>query len=223
MQNQEEETMWKNIFPVVGMIIVLIGGAILLSSLLLTPLFDQVRLPLFIAALSSLFSAIGVIGSWLVVLEMQKDRDALFKPEVNVDFETIAYAIRLVVRNDGRSPAHNVNIEITPSPVDAQGKQLIDIIPWLQNPIPTLLPGKRIEKVLGSHINIFERDVPREFEVNMSYESSTGKKYEVDPYTLDLEQFRGSTIPSPKLEYSLHIISEEIKAIKTLIRQKQVE
>lgn len=205
---------WRDRLAVIGFMVILIGGALLISAFLLTPLFNQAALPLFIAAISSLLSASGVVASWLVVLEMRKDRESLFKPDVSVSIEIEGGLLSFVVRNDGKSPAHNVAVSVDPSPIDHSGKAIVEETPWLQAPIPTLLPGTRLVKTLDSHISIFNKDVPRSFTVELEYTSSSGKKYREKPFTLDIDQYRGSQLPTPSLEHSLSKLTSVIEKLE---------
>jgi hypothetical protein len=209
---------WRDRLAAIGFVVILVGGALLFSSFLLTPLFDQARLPLFIAAVSSLLSASGVMASWLVVLEMRKDRETLFKPDVSVNIEMESHLLLFVVRNDGKSPAHNVVVKVDPSPIDHTGKAIVEETPWLQAPIPTLLPGNHLAKTIGSHTSIFKEDIPRTFTVELEYESSSGKKYTEKPFILDFDQYRGSKLPTPSLEYSLSRLTTLIESLEKKIK-----
>jgi len=191
---------WRNRFSVVATIILLIGGTLLITAILKTPAFDQAQLPLFIAALSFVVSAVGVVGSWLVILEMQRDREALYKPEVYADIEIAGGLLFLfVVRNNGRSTAHNITVKLDPCPVDRNGIR-IDEVNWLRSPIKTLPPGKCMSKTLDSHLEIFSKDIPRTFKVELCYESSSGVKYSEPSYILDIEQYKGMNVPPPTTE-----------------------
>lgn len=176
---------------------------LLVATIFLLPLLDQTRLPLFIAALSLVISAVGVMGSWLVVHEMQRDRDAFYKPEVYANVELEGAWLLFVVRNTSRSPARNVTIKLDPCPIDRWGKR-IDEVAFLHSPIKTLNPGSRLCKFLDTHVGFFQKsDVPRAFTVELHYESLSGAKYSEPPYVLDVGQYEGVVLPIPTAEESL--------------------
>ena len=204
--------MWRNSLTIIGIIVVLFGGAALGVWFLISPSADQAKVPLFIAALSSLFSAIGAVASGLVVLEMKRDREALFKPDIYADFEVDEGLFTFVVRNDGQSAAKKVQVKIDPIPIGFNN-QPIDNVAWLREPIETLLPGKKLAKTIDSHVSLLGGNRPCEFKISITYQSLSGKKYIEAPYIIDLEEYRNSQVPTPHPDKSLRIIADQIKKI----------
>ena len=117
-----------------------------------------------------------------------------------------------VVRNDGQNPAKNVRVEIDPIPI-GHNNEPIDNVAWLHEPIKSLLPGRKLEKVVDSHVAVFGENRPKEFTISLSYQSLAGKEYKEGPYNIDLEDYRNTKIPTPSVEKSLVKIAENTKKI----------
>lgn len=203
--------MWKRRLPII-IIFVLVIVAIV-SIIYIIPFFDQIQLPIYVAALSILISAIGSLASLQVVFEMQKDRETLFKPEVFVNIEYESGFFCLVVRNDGRSTAHKISFQIDPIPSNLKGESIKSTTPWLNSPIPTLLPGHKFSKIIDSANGLLGNenpDVPKKFKITLSYESPSGFRYSEPPYFIDLQQFTNTKIPAQNIDESLEKIAKSL-------------
>jgi len=203
--------MWKK-FLQICIILIPVGIAFLFGWMLYLPAVDQSRIPIFIAAIASILSAIGVIASWLVVIEMRKDREALYKPDIYADFEVEEGAFSFVVQNAGLTAAKKVKVEIIPPPFGSDNKPIENVV-WLKKPIETLLPGKSLKRFCNVSHQYYSSGAPLKYSISLSYNALTGKQYTDGPYIIDLEEYRNSTIPCPSPETSLKHIADDLKKI----------
>jgi len=190
--------MWRWLFDLAGILGGLLAVFLLLTGYITVSGVDQDTLTVLIAAVSSLFSAVGAGAAWLTVLEMRRDREEFFRPDIFAGFEVGGSGLfKFVVKNGGQSPARNIKVDVDPIPVASDGKP-IDDVGWIRGEqISTLFPAQGFEKVVDVHHAMFSDDRPQEFSINLSYESSTGKKYDEGPYMVDLQDCMNTKLPTP--------------------------
>ena len=197
---------------------ILVGCYIWLVAWFLGTQSSSQQVPLFIAAISSLISALGVLASWQVVIEMRRDREAFYRPEVYADFKVLDGLFVFTVYNAGRSTAKQVKIDVQPIPIGREDKP-IDNVRWLKEPITALLPGQKLEKVVDSHIALLDENSnrPKNFRIQIEYTDLNGTKYTEGPYFINLEDFRNSRfLPLPEDE-ALTRISDRLNDIQRIL------
>lgn len=204
--------MKQNRWSIIGLLVVVLGGVAVIMWILSKILVDQTNIPLIIAAVSSLIGTAGVIASLLVVIEMRRDREAIYRPDIHADFRVEDGLFVFFVSNDGQTSAKKVQVKINPIPIGFNNQPIDDVI-WLHQPIETLLPGKKLEKAVDSHINLLNGGQPREFMISIKYQSLTGKIYNEGPYIINLDEYRHSTKSAPSVDYSLSGIADHLKKI----------
>lgn len=205
--------MWRWVLDVTGLVGGMVAMVLLLTGYITVPDVDQDTLTVLIAAVSSLFSAVGAGAAWLTVLEMRRDREELFRPDIFAGFEVAGSGLfKFVVKNDGQSPARNIKIDVDPIPV-GMGGEPIDDVRWLRKPISTLFPGQCFEKTVDVHHAVFNDDRPQEFSIRLSYESSTGTNYSEEPYTIDLRDYEKTSVPTLSPQWSLNRIARALESM----------
>ncbi len=145
---------------------------------------------IFFSFLSTYFAAMTAFFSFLVVLEMRRDREALLRLSVYVDFEIEEGILFFIIENAGQSTAKDIVVDIDPLPYDDYGEQ-IGYVSWIGKTIETLLPGKKLGKNLG-HVSEYGKyqKRPTKFSISVVYKSLKGKEYKEEPYLIDIDQHK---------------------------------
>ncbi|MFW6116258.1 MAG: hypothetical protein ACOC6F_00890 [bacterium] len=174
--------MWRRVGTIAALGVGVLVFTVLVIMLVRTPLVERDTLVVLIAALASVFGAAGALAAWSTVFEMRRDREELFRPDIFAGFEVLGSGLfYFVVKNNGRSPARHVKIDVDPSLVGMDRKP-IDDVSWLRREdIRTLFPGQGFQKLVDVHHAVFSDDRPQEFSIRLSYETSAGKKYTDGP------------------------------------------
>lgn len=183
--------MLKGKFRFMPAFVVILGSLVLVSwGLSKGYIIATAETAIFLSFGATFFAAMTAIFSLGVVLEMRKDREAMLKPSVYVDFEVENGILFCIIENSGQSPAKNIVVDIDPLPVDDEGKQ-IGYVSWIGKTIDTLLPGKKLGKSLGlmSQYGRYKRK-PTKFEISVVYKSLKGKEYKEGPYLVDIDQHK---------------------------------
>jgi len=171
----------------------------------------------FVAVVAVLISSVGSFGAWFTIREMQLDRAERNRPWVVVDFPGNSFgAIHCRVRNMGPGLARTVSLDFDPVPIDVMGNRLTDLSIF-QTPMPILAPGAEVRQLFYFGSELFKEDVPRQFTVTVSYEGEAGFKGEGEFY-IDLEQYRGHTLPPATVEEHLGKLEREIEKLVSHIR-----
>ncbi len=143
--------------------------------------------------------------------EAKRLRRERTRPFVVVDFD-VNWLISLVIKNIGETVAYDVQMEFSPPLQSTLSK------PWgwesgglTENGIPMLPPGKEIRYSFDGSIQLFGSDLPRQYEVTLTYADSLGQPLEKpDVYVLDLGVHEGSAPPND----GLHELVKEIRELR---------
>lgn len=137
------------------------------------------------------------------------------RPFVVVYFD-VNWLTDLVIENVGNTVAHDVQVEFSPQLASTRQQ------PWswegssiMQNGIPTLPPGKLIRFSFDNIIDLLNSDLPKRYEVTVTYKDSFRRSLAPDTYVLDLTIYEGSAPP----EDGLHELVKEIKALRKEIQK----
>lgn len=171
-----------------------------------------------IAAVSALLSAISAIATLMQAVEAQKQRESLERPYVIAYFDSeYSGALNFVIKNTGNSPAIDISLEFSPSPIDFKGRP-IDQISLFSNPISFLPEGKDIRQVIDSSYNFFQESKPLQFKIKISYYSIYGTLF-TEHISHDLEYLKQTTLPRKTTDYYLQDIAKELKNLTELIKK----
>ncbi len=221
--SEMKQWLWKNVL-VIAFIIVFVTFVCLAASLW-HPRADLMQT--FISAVATVLAAIAAFGSWFTVHEMRIDRAERNRPWVLLEFPFNSLgAVYCHLRNMGPGLARNVTLEFDPVPVDFKGRKLTDL-PIFQNPIPILSPGAEIRQFFHVGHKLFDKtenkNMPLRFTATVKYEGEGGFREPGAVYHIDLEQYRGVTLPPTtveehlgKLERHLRQLVSRLKGISTL-------
>jgi hypothetical protein len=132
------------------------------------------------------------------------------RPFVVVDFH-VDWVTDLVIENVGQTVAYDVQMEFSPALASTREQ------PWswegssiMENGIPTLPPGKSIRFSFDSIIELLKSDLPKRYEVTVTYKDSLRRSLAPDTYVLDLTTYEGSTPP----EDGRHELVKEVKELR---------
>ncbi len=190
----------------------LFGGAIFLIWVLIAGVSFDEKTTTIIATISIFFAAVSAFASLLQAVEAQRQREDQERPYVVVYFEASNNgAFYFVIENVGNSPAYDLRMKFTPSPVDFADRPLNEIS-LFSNPITFLPAGKSVRQIVGSTFRFFENNKPTEFSVDIAYKSVYGGVFS-ENIVHNLEYLRQTTLPGKLANDYLKEISEHMKDI----------
>jgi len=190
----------------------LFGGAIFFIWVLIsgTPLDETTTT--ILATISIFFAAISAFASLLQAVEAQRQREDQERPYVIAYFESSSNgAFYFVIENAGNSPAYDLAIRFSPSPIDYADRPLNEIS-LFSNTITFLPAEKSIRQIIGSSFRFFENNKPTKFSVNITYKSVYGELFH-ENIEHDLEYLRHTTLPGKLANDYLKDISEQLKNV----------
>ncbi len=158
-------------------------------------------------------AAIGAFGAWLTALQMRFDSIERARPFVVVDLDlTHTQLIYFRIRNLGSGIARRVYLTFDPVPIDWKGRKLTDTRIF-QRPIPVMAPSEQIRQLLAVATKIEEAEIPKTFEVRVTYQGE-GKLFGYsDTFCMDLEQCLGMTAPPKTVEEHLADLVKKVGAL----------
>ena len=149
------------------------------------------------------------------VREARVLREDQARPFVVVDLEPAQSPplLILVVANLGKTMARNVRIEVDPPLVSTVYDSLSSPIGSLKlftEPIPSLVPGRRIELLFDSLAARTERELPDSYRVRLTYDGEGGRAF-TDEQRLDLDLYRAMRMV---WRDTVHDVSKTLKTIE---------
>lgn len=170
----------------------------------------------WIAATAAVSGAVGAYAALKVIQEMREDRKSRYEPFVLFDIEATNNGIYwMVIENMGSGIAYNVELNFEPVPIDYD-EVPVNERPLLQFPIPMIGPGKRIPMFFHTNPLLYQRDVPREFQVSVKYTGEGGFRDE-RTYKFDFNKHKGQVFPPKTAGEELHELNKHIKELTRAI------
>lgn len=166
-----------------------------------------------------------MVFSYINTAELKRDRI----PYVHVNFtllEEKEHLIYVVVQNSGNAPAHDISINVLP--LDGEKEMLengaifsnFSDLSMVKHPIQFLAPNDSRRTRFGTVAGMEEYESKIEYEVNVTYEDSSGHVY--NSYTvLDVSHLIGSEHyrdKDPTVE-ALNDIKEELSILSENVRK----
>jgi hypothetical protein len=149
--------------------------------------------------LAIVFSAVVAIATivyafltWKLVSETRRMRKAQTRPIVSVitqSDEKYINFIEMIIENIGLGVAYNIKFEVNPDFEYAKGKFLSDL-GFVKNDLKYLAPNQKLKFFLTNLTENFEEKTKKPFEINITYENSTGERYE-DKFLIDFSGLIG--------------------------------
>lgn len=190
----------------------LFGGVIFLIWILIAGVSFSEKTTTTIAAISIFFAAVSAFANLLQAVEVQKQREEQERPYIIVYFEASnSGAFYCVIENVGNSPAYDLRIKFTPSPIDYANRP-INEISLFANPISFLPSEKSIRQIIGAAHQLFEDNKPTKFSATVGYRSVYGEFFS-EKIEHDLEYLRHTTLPRKMTNDYLKEVSEHMKSI----------
>jgi hypothetical protein len=175
------------------------------------------------AAVAACVAAATLVGAVVTVIVAFKQFAAVraahvdqTRPYVVVDFEpSLATWIiaDLVVKNMGQGSAKNFRLSIDPAPqraMDRGRENRLSEVRLLNEPVPTLPPGREYRLLFDNMIDRFKTSLPMVYTAKVYYESYDGKEWE-DTYILDLAVMKNA---QQATVYGLHDAAKALDGIK---------
>ena len=188
----------------------LFGGAIFFIWVLITGISFDEKTTTIIATISIFFAAVSAFASLLQAVEAQRQREDQERPYIIAYFEAANNgAFYFVIENVGNSPAYELKIKFSPSPIDYANRPLNEIS-LFSNPITFLPSGKSIRQIIGGTSRFFEQNKPTEFSIDITY-NSVYKELFTEKIVHNLEYLRHTTLPGKLTNDYLKEISEHMK------------
>lgn len=192
--------------------VLLFGGAIFFIWVLIAGVSFDEKTTTIIAAISIFFAAVSAFANLLQAVETRKQREDQERPYVIAYFEASSNgAFYFVVENVGNSPAYDMKIQFSPSPIDYADRPLNEIS-LFSNPITFLPAGKSLRQIVGATFRFFENNKPAKFSVDLTYKSVYGELFP-ESIVHDLEYLKQTTLPGKLTNDYLKEISENMKNV----------
>lgn len=138
-----------------------------------------------------LATVVYALLTWHLVSETKKLRKAETDPNLSIFLEPEEQWISLmdlVIQNNGRGAAYDINFQITPDFEYGKGEYLSSL-PFMQT-IKYMAPGQRLKFFLASAVEVLPRATGKAFKITASYKNATGQTFQ-EEFNLDFEHFRG--------------------------------
>ncbi len=190
----------------------LFGGVIFFMWVLIAGISIDEKATTIIATISIFFAAVSSFASLLQAVEAQRQREDQERPYVIAYFEASSNgAFYFVIENVGNSPAYDLKIIFSPSPIDYADRPLNEIS-LFSNPITFLPAGKSIRQIVGVTFRFFENNKLARFSVNITYKSVRGELFS-ENIEHDLEYLRQTTLPGKLTNDYLKEISKHMENV----------
>jgi hypothetical protein len=167
---------------------------------------------------SAIIVAIAAAFAWWQLHVARRVRGEETRPYVIIDVETRNdHLIWIVIHNSGLTPAHNLSFEFNPplqSTMDAN-REMRSRADFMAQTWPILPPGKRIETIFDSTVDLFKSGLPTRYEVTAHYTDAQRKRCQDKPLTLDIGIYRGRAYIGVK---TLTQLTEAVESIATTLK-----
>ncbi len=166
-----------------------------------------------IALASAIFSAAGVLGAYMSVREVRRDRNEKSQPSLVVEFPMRSSGvIDFVIRNTSPNLARNVTVSFDNPPRAIQGEYISEW-PLLQNPID--IPPRSKEMNFFHVSSQFLNDVNAQkiFTVTINCETENRETCEPRVFKFDFNSRMDQILPPKTVDDYAKDISEELRRI----------
>lgn len=120
------------------------------------------------------------------LLEMREQQRAAKAPRVALYFETVgSHLAHVVLENTGATTATNIRFQFSPALVAASSDRSTEFF----NGSKTLPPGSRVRHLFDSWPDYFGKDLPRQYQVQLSYTALGSSETYTDTQLLDAGAF----------------------------------
>lgn len=164
----------------------------------------------------ALFAAI--FAGWQV-WEIRRTREEQARPFVVVDVQpsaTWGNFLNLVVENVGTTVAHDVTLEFDPPLRSSQDQYALAESVLLQDGIPTLPPGRRIQALFDLSHERVKTDLPMRYDVTVNLSDARGRSQRPQRYVIDLSHLYGLMRVQ---EYGIHHAAKALRGIEGSIKK----
>jgi hypothetical protein len=164
-------------------------------------------------AVTAIFTAIYVFGTFLMWWEMRKSRLRLDEPNIQISLEPQlrwGNFLDLLVENIGNIPVYDLKLTIYPSGLKTRGDKNLEDLNLFKKTIPVFGVGQKIKTFAISYIDFVNKDQSRKIRFVAEYRTGNNKKRIVQEYDFDLEVYLGMTALSEK---SLNDVVEQLKEL----------
>jgi len=163
-----------------------------------------------LAAVVSACAAVGscVVAIWSLVVNKRIEGRTV-RPIVAVDIENVSGIYCVVVKNNGLIAARNVRIACHPPISIRLSNDVCGPVPFIENPIPTLLPGSSYSCGIANHEELYKLSAELRFTVDISYENTEGKSFS-ETAKLDVRSIADSAIVTERNIVAKRAIDEQV-------------
>jgi hypothetical protein len=132
----------------------------------------------------------AAIFAGIQTLQARKLRETQIRPFVVADFEADrGYIFNFLVSNLGSSMARDVRVKLTP-PLESAADVPLNKLKMLNDRIPTLPPGKKIQTFFDTGFARGDSGLPMSYSAEVTYTDEKGKRTFNETYVLDLEVYQ---------------------------------
>lgn len=137
---------------------------------------------MFMTALLTYFYVV-LTGS--MVHQMKTMQEDEIRAYMVVDIEMLEHKAYITIKNTGKTPAKNIKIQFIPDIVAVGGFKINE--KNFAKPIGYFPPNRDYRTTIDLGPNFLKPGMPREYEVELSYELGNTKKVVKESYTINLE------------------------------------
>ena len=167
---------------------------------------------------SAVIVAVAAAFAWWQLRVARRVRYEETRPYVILDVETRNdHLVWMVIHNSGLTPAYNLTFEFTPplqSTMDAS-TAMRSRAEFMAQTWPILPPGKKIETIFDSTVELFNSELPTRYEAVARYTNARRRAFPEEAVTLDIGVYRGRAYTAVK---SMTQLTEAIESIGTTLK-----
>ena len=179
--------------------------------------------------IASKFGGISVLSNFLIVLltyfyvvvtgimvrEEIKHQEKERRPYVIADLKFIEHHVWFTMENIGKTPAHNVKVEIKPDIENINGEKVSENL--IQKPFSFFPPNKKYRSYVNESFYILNEDNPKEYKILLKYRDRKTNNYE-EEYIINTENQKNRSFLGEKDVDDIPNILEDINgSLKSLI------
>lgn len=172
--------------------------------------------PFDFAALNAFFTATYTYLTLLMVREMQKSREKLDEPNIQVSLEPQmrwGNFFDLIVENLGNVPVYDLKLSIEPSGLKTIGDKKLEDLSLFRKAIPVFGVRQKIKTFAIEYVNFINSDQPKQINFTAEYKTKNNER-RVQSYDFDMEVYLKMSCESEK---SLTDVVKQIERLTNVI------
>ena len=113
-----------------------------------------------------------VVFTWEMLKRIETQNYLEKRPYLIGDFHKDRQIVKFYIKNIGKTPATNVNIQLVPDVITFQRKSLNETL--FKKPIKFFAPDQKIDTAINSRKDFFEKETNRNYQIKIEYQDTIG-------------------------------------------------